>query len=113
MLGDASLQSQKNGKSFRLKFEWSDKNKAYVDHVYTIFDQWVLSHPHKKIRKSPAGNTVVNWGFQTISHVAFIPLANLFFFSLLEEREKEYDLSNAETNKTFSTLKKKHRERFN
>jgi len=51
---------KKNGKTFRLKFEWSDKNKAYVDHVYTIFDQWVLSSPHKKVRKSPAGNTVVN-----------------------------------------------------
>jgi len=103
MLGDASLQSQKNGKTFRLKFEWSDKNKAYVDHVYTVFDQWVLSSPHKKIRKSPAGNTVVNWGFQTISHVAFIRLANLFFLSYKEE---EGDLSNNDSYKTVSTFKK-------
>ena len=27
MLGDASLQTQNNGKNYRLKFEWSDKTK--------------------------------------------------------------------------------------
>lgn len=78
MLGDASLQTQNNGKTFRMKFEWSDKNKAYIDHVYALFDEWVLSTPHKKTRISPKGNTVINWGFQTISHQAFNPLADLF-----------------------------------
>jgi hypothetical protein len=78
ILGDASLQTQNNGKTYRMKFEWSDKNKAYIDHVYALFDEWVLSFPHKKIRKSPKGNTVINWGFQTISHQAFNPLADLF-----------------------------------
>ena len=48
MLGDASLQTQNNGKTYRMKFEWSDKNKAYIDHVYALFDEWVLSVPHKK-----------------------------------------------------------------
>ena len=28
MLGDASLQSQNKGKTYRIKFEWGDKNKA-------------------------------------------------------------------------------------
>jgi hypothetical protein len=32
----------------------------------------------KKIRVSPKGNKVVNWGFQTISHKAFNGLAQLF-----------------------------------
>ena len=78
MLGDASLQTQNNGKTFRLKFEWGDRQKAYVDHVYSLFDEWVLSDPHKKTRISPKGNIVVNWGFQTISHEAFNFLAELF-----------------------------------
>lgn len=78
MLGDASLQSQNNGKTYRLKFEWSDKNKAYVDHVYDLFEDWVLSPPHKKERKSPKGNIIINWGFQTISHEAFNFLQELF-----------------------------------
>lgn len=78
MLGDASLQTQNEGRTYRLKFEWSDKNKPYLDHVYKLFDEWVLSPPHKKVRTSPKGNLVINWGFQTISHKAFNPLAELF-----------------------------------
>ena len=78
MLGDASLQTQNGGKTYRLKFEWGNKQKFYVDHVYDLFDEWVISKPHKKTRISPNGNEVINWGFQTISHKAFNPLADLF-----------------------------------
>ena len=78
MLGDASLQSQNKGKTYRIKFEWGDKNKAYVLHVFNLFDEWVLSQPHKKERLSPKGNLVINWGFQTFSHKAFNYLAELF-----------------------------------
>lgn len=81
MLGDASLQTQNKGKTYRLKFEWGNKNKAYLDHVYTAFDEWVISKPHKKARISPKGKLVVNWGFQTISHEAFNPLAELFIIN--------------------------------
>lgn len=49
ILGDASLQSQNNGKSYRMKFEWSEKSKSYLDHVYDLFDEWVLSSPNKKV----------------------------------------------------------------
>lgn len=79
VLGDASLQTQNNGKTFRLKFEWGDKNKPYLDHIHNLFNEWVLSEPHKKSRMSPNGNLVVNWGFQTISHEAFNFLSELFY----------------------------------
>lgn len=78
LLGDASLHTQNSGKTYRIKFEWGDKNKPYLDHVYSLFDEWVISDPHKKTRLSPKGNVVVNWGFQTISHKVFTDLANLF-----------------------------------
>ena len=78
MLGDASLQSQNKGKTYRIKFEWGDKNKAYVLHVFNLFDEWLLSQPHKKERLSPKGNLIVNWGFQTFSQKAFNYLAELF-----------------------------------
>ena len=78
VLGDASLQSQNKGKTYRIKFEWGDKNKAYVLHVFNLFDEWLLSQPHKKERLSPKGNLVINWGFQTFSHKAFNYLAELF-----------------------------------
>jgi hypothetical protein len=78
LLGDASLQSQNKGKTYRIKFEWGDRNKAYAMHVFQLFDEWILSQPHKKSRISPNGNIVINWGFQTISHEAFNHLADLF-----------------------------------
>lgn len=78
LLGDASLQTQNNGKTFRLKFEWGDKNKPYLDHVYALFYEWVISPPHQKIRININNNQVINWGFQTISHEAFNFLSALF-----------------------------------
>ena len=81
ILGDASLQSQNKGKTFRIKFEWGNKNKSYVNHVYNLFNEWVLSQPHKKSRLSPQKNLVINWGFQTLSHKAFNPLAELFLIN--------------------------------
>lgn len=49
MLADASLQTQNNGKTYRVKFEWGDKNKPYLMHVHNLFNEWVLSDPHKKV----------------------------------------------------------------
>lgn len=78
ILGDGSLQTQNGGKTYRIKFEWGERSKIYLDHVYNLFDEWVLSEPHKKTRISPKGNKITNWGFQTISHEAFNSLAQLF-----------------------------------
>lgn len=39
MLGDASLQTQNGGKTYRMKFEWGDKSKVYLDHVFDLFDE--------------------------------------------------------------------------
>jgi hypothetical protein len=45
------------GKTYRIKFEWGERSKIYLDHVYNLFDEWVLSEPHKKTRISPKGNS--------------------------------------------------------
>jgi len=81
MLGDASLQTQNKGKTFRIKFEWGDKNKEYADHVCELFKEWILSPPHKKVRTNVNGRVVVTWGFQTISHSAFNRLNELFLIN--------------------------------
>jgi LAGLIDADG DNA endonuclease family len=81
MLGDASLQTQNKGKTYRLKFEWGDKNKLYAEHIHTIFNEWILSPPYKKIRVNVNGNTVISWSFQTFSHSAFNPLKDLFLIN--------------------------------
>jgi hypothetical protein len=89
MLGDASLQSQNKGKTYRMKFEWSNKNKAYLDHVFSLYNEWVLSEPHKKVRMSPNNNEIINWGFQTISHEAFNFLGDLFLAAASPEGTPE------------------------
>lgn len=81
ILGDASLNTDNKGKTYRLKFEWGDRQKPYVDHVFKLFDEWLLSPPHQKVRLSPLGNTIITWGFQTFSHPAFNVLADLFLIN--------------------------------
>ena len=78
ILGDASLNTDNKGKTYRIKFKWGNRQTPYVDHVLTLFDEWIISPPHKKVRISPKGNTITNWGFQTFSHPAFNVLADLF-----------------------------------
>ena len=81
MLGDASLQTQNNGKTYRIKFEYGDKNKPYLDHIVNIFDEWILGKPHSKIRINHNNNLVKNWGIQTFSHEAFNVLCELFIIN--------------------------------
>ena len=53
--------------------------------VYNLFDEWVLSPPHKKSRINKYGNVVETLAFQTISHSAFNPLAEIFLSRLRRE----------------------------
>lgn len=48
ILGDASLNTDNKGKTYRIKFEWGNRQKPYVDHVLTLFDEWIISPPQKK-----------------------------------------------------------------
>lgn len=79
LLGDASLHTQDGGKTYRLKFEQGNIHKDYIDHLYEIFDEWCLSLPASNERINKNDNTIQNWTFQTISHSAFVPLAEIFF----------------------------------
>lgn len=86
LLGDARLQSQDDGKTYRLKFEQGNKHKEYIDHLYSIFDEWCLSLPAANDR-----NGVVNWTFQTFSHSAFVSLAKIFFSTGSSKKSIEKD----------------------
>ena len=48
LLGDRSLRTTNKKKTHLLQCEWSDKYKEYIDHVHSLFDEWILSPPHKK-----------------------------------------------------------------
>ena len=78
MLGDASLQTQDGGKSYRLKLLQGDKNKEYLFHLSTVFSRY-LSPPSPQNRQSKTtGKALKAWRSQTISHEAFNILAKTF-----------------------------------
>ncbi|CAI2189172.1 6141_t:CDS:10 [Funneliformis geosporum] len=47
-------------------------------HVYDLFKEWILTEPKAQTRINSNGNEVITWRFQTFSHEAFNPLAELF-----------------------------------
>lgn len=72
LLGDASLQTQDGGKSYRLKFQQSDNlHRDYLFHLHEQFHDWVLSPPTFNEKRKM-------WSFQTISHSDFTKLAQIF-----------------------------------
>ena len=70
LLGDAHLETQNHGRTYRLKIEQSKKHRTYVEHLYEIFKPWVLAQLQPK-EKSSRGRVSQNWWFQTVSHGAF------------------------------------------
>ncbi len=78
LLGDAHLETQNRGRTYRLKVEQSETHKEYLFHMYEIFQEWTLTPPQEKIKRS-AQSVSVNWWFQTISHAAFRFYAHQFY----------------------------------
>nr|YP_009138091.1 LAGLIDADG homing endonuclease [Lobosphaera incisa]AKF78649.1 LAGLIDADG homing endonuclease [Lobosphaera incisa] len=72
VLGDASVQTQNNGKTYRLKFSQSSKHKDYLFDLHEIFRDWVLSPPHFNEKRNM-------WSFQTKADQEFKKIATLFF----------------------------------
>lgn len=78
-LGDSSIQTQNKGRDYRIKFEWGGKNKEYAQHIFDLFDEWILSPALREQRRmNHLGNEVITWCFQTFSHPAFNIIAHLF-----------------------------------
>jgi hypothetical protein len=77
LLGDGCLETR-NGRTYRLKIEQSKAHQAYVDHLYHLFRDWVLTPPRIRpvISRGHASENVV---FQTISHSAFRFYAHQFY----------------------------------
>ena len=78
MLGDAHLETQNGGRTYRLKIEQSERHKAYVMHLYRLFSEWVRTPPQPKVVRS-GGHESTNWWFQTLSHGAFRFYAHQFY----------------------------------
>lgn len=78
LLGDAHLEGDRPGRTYRLKIEQSDRRRAYVEHLHRLFHEWVLTPPQPKIVRS-RGHASVNWWFQTVRHKAFQFYATQFY----------------------------------
>lgn len=78
LLGDAHLETQNRGETYRLKIEQSEAHREYVEHIYDLFKPWVLTPPQAKQVVS-RGCVSVNWWFQTVSHGAFRFYAQQFY----------------------------------
>jgi len=78
LLGDACLETQNQGRTYRLKIEQSERHQAYLNHLYHLFEEWVLTPPRRRSVVS-RGHESWNWVFQTVSHGAFRFYAHQFY----------------------------------
>lgn len=72
ILGDAHLETQNNKNTYRIKFAQSIAHKAYINHLYEIFKDFVITCP--KYNKSNN-----SWYFNTISHQVFSYYGKIFY----------------------------------
>ncbi len=67
LLGDGHLETQNNGRTYRLKIEHGLKQKDYVEWLYNIFSEWAPGGMYHKKRKDGSQSI----GFTTYSHGTF------------------------------------------
>jgi len=51
LLGDANIQRIKTSDLYRIRFEWSNDSKSYVNHIYELFEAYIITPPYLKSRK--------------------------------------------------------------
>ncbi len=78
LLGDGHLETQNQGRTYRLKIEHIFWQKEYTDWLYNIFKDWVLTQPQEKIQKVNNIPRKKYW-FSTVSHGAFRFYAQQFY----------------------------------
>lgn len=80
LLGDGHLETQDNGRTYRLKIEYGEKQKDYAFWVWEVFKNWTnMSSPKIKVRKSKLGKVNKSYYFNTYSHGAFRFYAHQFY----------------------------------
>ena len=78
LLGDACLETQNAGRTYRLKVEQGLAHADYVRHLYEVLRDWVLSPPRPK-QGQTRGVTTINLAFQTVSHEELRQFGELFY----------------------------------
>src|SRR5258708_7422614 len=70
LLGDACLETQNRGHTYRLKIEQCARHEAYIEHLYSFFREWVRTPPRARSKRASNGSVTTNIAFQTVSHSA-------------------------------------------
>ena len=78
LLGDGHLETQNQGRTYRLKIEHSIKQKDYTDWLYRQFVSWSNNSPKEK-NKTVKGKTYTNYYFQTRSVGEFRFYGQIFY----------------------------------
>src|SRR3989344_422832 len=78
LLGDGHLETQNNGRTYRLKIEHACWQDVYTLWLYEKFKAWVLTPPQEK-QHTVFGKIYKEHWFSTISHGAFRFYANQFY----------------------------------
>lgn len=74
LLGDAHLETQNGGRTFKVKFEYSVKHADYANHLYELFKEWTLTPP--KLKRDATHNNI---RFHTVAHPALRFYAHQFY----------------------------------
>lgn len=74
LLGDGHLETQDNGKTYRLKIEHCDAQAQYLAWLYQELRSWIPSKPYTKTKN---GNVYV--GVRTFSHKSLTTYGKIFY----------------------------------
>lgn len=72
LLGDANLQTQNGGRTYRYRFWQSNKHRDYMFHVYSILKPFFSKEPRFLERRSI-------WEMETVSHQLWNEYAQAFY----------------------------------
>jgi hypothetical protein len=78
ILGDSPFNPKIREERIGLNLNGVTLIKTYAFHVYDLSKEWILTEPKAQTRINSNGNEVITWRFQTFSHEALNPLAELF-----------------------------------
>src|SRR5437588_10628844 len=79
LLGDACVETQNGGRTYRVKVEQSSQHREYVQHLHQLFGPWVLAPPREKRCRASNGSVTTSWAFSTVSHGTFRFYAHQFY----------------------------------
>jgi len=86
-LGDLSIRKQSLLGDIHIRFEYTIHSTEYVNHLYDLFKDRILTPPYPKERLSKSGNLNTTWRFQTISDSELNFLYTLFFEPFLDKKK--------------------------